>query len=388
MSKEFNPGSAMADAMDEGDLREFCRLGELYPHERDDPKNREYWFFAAAKKPHIQFMELFLKEGMDVNMRESTKPHDTVISDAVMFKQLEMARFLLARGADPNVGRPIITAIGIKDEALALEFVKLLVEHGANVNELFDFYGDRDHPFTALDWASRKPAIAAYLKSHGAKTSDELLGKSASPKKEKPAGGSLSERIVAYFEEHFGPVDQRSLVEIVPTEPPISVHVVPPSPERRGHVTLFTTGMSAMPMTVPPGEEEWQYAELFIQLPGDWKFKDLGDPNFGWPIHRLRSLAKYPHQLGTWLGGPVTIISNDDPPQPLAPNVRFDSLLLLAEHRLAAEDGRIINIYRMSPLYPEERALEARSGIAALMQAFDRHSIPFIVDLKRKNVAT
>lgn len=192
--------------------------------------------------------------------------------------------------------------------------------------------------------------------------------------------------IVAYFEDYFGPVDKRALIEIVPTEPPIAVHVISPAGDRQ-HITLFTTGMSSRPMNVPEGEDEWKYAELFIQLPGDWNYAELGDPNLGWPILRLRSLAKYPHQIGTWLGGPVTVVSNEDPPEPIAPNARFDSLLLLAEHQVKADDGRIINLYRMTPLYPEERALEASEGIKALMLAFDRDSVPFIVDLKRRNVA-
>ena len=38
-------------------------------------------------------------------------------------------------------------------------------------------------------------------------------------------------------------------------------------------------------------------------------------------------------------------------------------------------------------LIGEGRNLEIRSGLAPLMNAFDKESIPFIVDVKRKNVA-
>jgi hypothetical protein len=98
-------------------------------------------------------------------------------------------------------------------------------------------------------------------------------------------------------------------------------------------------------------------------------------------------IAKYPYDHRTWLGGAVTIIANGDPPEPLAPNVKFTSLMLLAERQFAVGDGRIIQFYRLVPLYTEERVLEIEQGIAALMRAFDQFSIPFVVDLKRQNVA-
>jgi hypothetical protein len=43
--------------------------------------------------------------------------------------------------------------------------------------------------------------------------------------------------------------------------------------------------------------------------------------------------------------------------------------------------------YRMAPLHTAERDLEGREGIAALLRAFDKHSVSFVVDLKRPSVA-
>jgi len=59
----------------------------------------------------------------------------------------------------------------------------------------------------------------------------------------------------------------------------------------------------------------------------------------------------------------------------------------MAEKDVSTSDGRLIQLYRLTPLYPEERALERREGIAALLQAFDCEDVPFIVDPRRKNVA-
>ena len=139
-------------------------------------------------------------------------------------------------------------------------------------------------------------------------------------------------------------------------------------------------------MTVPDGAEEYSRAELYIQLPADWEYRDYEDPNWGWPQHWLRSMAQYPQQHNPWLGGPVTLVANEDPPQPLAPNTKFTTLLLLADQSLVTDDGKKIWLYRMTPLYTEERQLEIDHGIPALLNAFDAHDIPMIVDMNRKNV--
>src|ERR1044072_8556897 len=51
----------------------------------------------------------------------------------------------------------------------------------------------------------------------------------------------------------------------------IDVQVFPPSP-RRNYYTLVTSGMSDLPMHVPPEAEDQRYAELMICLPPDWSW--------------------------------------------------------------------------------------------------------------------
>ena len=51
---------------------------------------------------------------------------------------------------------------------------------------------------------------------------------------------------------------------------------------------------------------------------------------FYWPIEWLKRIARYPHDNETWLGGPHTIIANDEPPEPFAPNTKMSCLMLLA----------------------------------------------------------
>lgn len=86
----------------------------------------------------------------------------------------------------------------------------------------------------------------------------------------------------------------------MPTGLPIGIHVIPPQGNRK-HMTLFTNGLSAEPKHVPEGAEECRFAELFIELPGDWQIKQVKDLRWAWPLYWLRKLAQYPHNADTSL---------------------------------------------------------------------------------------
>lgn len=340
------------------------------------------WLHVAAGCPSVEMVAFLLDLGFDVNCLDDVE--ETALTQAVADGQLEVAEFLIEKGANPNIGRPLIAAINQED--YPLEMVKLLVENGVDVNQVFLWFDDPKKPFNALSHAidSGNDEIVEYLKANGAVLPAKIKKKEEGSKKPK----TRSEEVEAYFAEYFGPVHEKSLQEIVPTEPPISVHVIKPD-KSRNYVTLFTTGMSARSMKTPKGSEDFQLAELFVQLPGDWPLtkKLLDDPQYSWSIEWLRKIAKYPHQNKTWLGGPVTIIADEEPPKPFIPKLKFTSMLFLAERKLTGSDGKIIQLYRMAPLYTEERKLERSEGIAALMNAFDDAGVSFIVDLKRPNVA-
>ena len=301
-------------------------------------------------------------------------------------EHLRVLEYLLSQGADPNIGGPIISAINHEDSALALQFVKLLVEHGADVNKSFDSFGRQNMMFTALDWAAGKPEIAAYLKERGAKPAHELVGVERAMIKPTPPA-PVGNNLFSFCEQEFGTPEPQALIEIVPEDPPITVWVV--HPDKSGeHVTLFTQGMSAQPMQVPDmeGADTFRFAEVFIQLPIRWAYRELSKPNWSWPIEWLRKAAKYPHQAGTWFG-PVSILDNGDPPKPLAPNTKFDSLMVLAEKEMVDKKGQTYRLYRLNPLYPEERRTARKKGIPTLMKALDKKGIGFVVDLKRTNAA-
>ena len=125
----------------------------------------------VKKKPHVLTLLLDLGFPLNPTLQGSEgQPLETAINyhDPNAFEEL------LKRNADPNIGRPIIGAINLNDEDEGLTFVKRLLEHGCNLNRIYDLFGDMDDGFTALDWAKDKPAIAEYLRSKGAMTASEV----------------------------------------------------------------------------------------------------------------------------------------------------------------------------------------------------------------------
>ena len=336
----------------------------------------------AAGGADMSMVEMLVELGSDVNALKETSTKQSVLDSAIRGGNLDIIRMLLDLGASPDVGRPVIGAI-IGDKENSLAIVKLLEEYGADIHKVFMHHGFGElinALSTAISW--EKTDVVEYLRSRNAVLPEQ--------DESRPITKTLRDEIIDFFEEDFGPVKQQSLIEIVPSSiPPIDIHVVPSSDERN-HITLFTTGMSSQPMTLPAdGDTDYQFAEMFLQLPGDWPLDidSISDPSIGWPVHWMRSIAQFPHQNATWLGGPVTIFANDDPPQPIAPYSEFTSFLLLAERELEDSKGKMIQFYRMLPLYTDEREFEIKHGIGALLRAFDQQSVPFVIDLNRNSVA-
>lgn len=172
----------------------------------------------------------------------------------------------------------------------------------------------------------------------------------------------------------------------------IDLHVVDPGPER-DHWTIFTTGMSNLPMTVPGGAEEFRFAELVLKLPASWqldKLKVTPTPEdleqWYWPLRWLKILARLPHEYKTWLGFGHTV-PNGDPPQPFVPGTKLCGFILLppisvpAEARVAKlSDGRAVHLFAVHALHLEELTLKLTKGTGALLDAFENANISEVLD--------
>ncbi|HET9496377.1 MAG TPA: suppressor of fused domain protein, partial [Chloroflexia bacterium] len=184
--------------------------------------------------------------------------------------------------------------------------------------------------------------------------------------------------------------------EIISNLVHIDVHVTPPS-EERPYYTLITSGMSDLPMNVPPAAEDQKHAELLLCLPADWplmgeNYQMLPDDESYWPVHTLKFLARFPHEYSTWLGVGHTV-PNGDPPQPFAEGVGFTGVVLLPPvlfeeefFRLPVRAGKTIQFLAVVPLYESEMDFKLKHGLDALLDRFDENDVTELIDVHRPNV--
>ncbi len=333
----------------------------------------------------LPMFKVLIAHGFEINVWK--KGGLSLLAQSISKKMYDVTEFLLQSGANPNLNREIITALNVKDGESRLKFVRLLLKFNVDVNKRFQLY-DTGSYFTALDW-TKDEAVRKVLLARGAKTNAELMqqGGAEANFASSPKQPNVSHtKLIEYFETNYGPVEEGSISETLSRGFPIEIRVIRPA-GNRNHFTLFTVGLSSRPMNVPAGQEMWRFAELFMQLPGDWKVDKLDDPVWNWPIKWLLKIAQYPHANSTWLGGAFTIIANEEPPQPLAKNTQMTCLMLLANKTFKREDESEVYLYQVTPIHTDERDLERTEGVPALMRAFDRSSVPFIYQPNRPSVA-
>jgi len=200
---------------------------------------------------------------------------------------------------------------------------------------------------------------------------------------------------ISHIDEHldrfFADEDISVFHEIISDKVHIDIYMIKANAERPYNV-LMTSGLSSLPMNVPEGLEGLAYAEIYTILPADWPLtQDAFDneDNY-WPIRQLKTLARFPHLYGTWIGEGHTI-ANGNPPEPMSPNCGFEGVILLSGFTLPEgfafiETGdKVISVLSMIPLYAEEMDYKLKKGTDALLEKFDKYNISEIIDVNRKN---
>jgi hypothetical protein len=375
MSKQLKQ---MYEAVVRGDVRAVKDLLRTEPELLHAGPSHGSWLYWAAGHDSVAMVEFLVEAGIDVNAEEvyGGRPLDA----AAMSGCAAVASWLLDHGAKmrptaPQEGGTLIGAVN----SGSLELVRLLLDHGADINSA---HGSppRNALSHALDFGHAD--IAELLRARGATL----------PVQPAALQPTTRDEIIQHVSANVGPVNPVGWTEIVPGEVAVWIHVVPPAAGIRDYSTLFTSGMSDRPMTVPPGEEEYRYAELMIYLPGHWPLtrEALSDHQYSWPIEWLRRLAHRPHEERTWIGPGYGIAPTGDPPQPITAGLSFDSFLLVSEHsprgQTRLRDGRLIWFYTMLPLYPSERVLGQTRGIPDLIERLQEHEITRVVAHERPKV--
>lgn len=168
---------------------------------------------------------------------------------------------------------------------------------------------------------------------------------------------------------------QNVLHEIISTDIHVDIYPIPP---RDGHdyYTLVTMGMGAHRMNVPEDldDQKLERAELLINLPSWWRIDNdsLEDERWYWPIRLLKSLARLPIRLDTWLGIGHTVMQEDC--EPYAEDTGMCGSIILVPATFEDDSyvcklpgGDEVNFYQVVPLYEDEVNLKLEKGVDKLV---------------------
>ena len=131
------------------------------------------WLQHVVRTKNMEMLSLLLDLGFNIDAVDRALK-STALSKAISDQEDSMVALLLERGANPDLGRAIIAAINVADGLRRMQYLDALVKAGVDVNQQFPLYGDQSKLFTALEWSHKIPKVAAFLRSHGAKTVAEL----------------------------------------------------------------------------------------------------------------------------------------------------------------------------------------------------------------------
>jgi hypothetical protein len=209
------------------------------------------------------------------------------------------------------------------------------------------------------------------------------------PADDGPVTEADYDAICDHIKRHVGPVPT-VLHEIYSVRIHLDVLPVDPTPQRPVR-TLVTSGMSALPMVVPAGDDVFSYAELMVALPPDWP-RDSKDERYFWPMRMLKTLARLPSNHDTWLG-PGHTAQSEGPPEPYTAEVGFTGAVILEPSDMPKAfsplrlHGRDIAFFYAYPLYPEEIAYKLNHGFDALLDRLRTVGLGLtpLIDPRRSN---
>lgn len=131
------------------------------------------WLNLAVKQGEAAVVAVMLDAGYKIDV-QLIPTGETPLQTAILHEKDEVVELLIERGANPNLDRSLVSALNWKlAPERRLRYVTLLLKAGADLNRLYDLYGDPGCQLAALDWTD-DPVVIELLRSHGAKTAYEL----------------------------------------------------------------------------------------------------------------------------------------------------------------------------------------------------------------------
>lgn len=388
--------------MARADLVRAIAAGDLASFQENfEPSYLEDAQFSEGSLLHLaalygtpEIVRFLLDQGAEIERRGGASEAPAVTYAAGTGK-LDIVRILVEAGAQLDTNHPSRNPLMKAAYRGQTEVVKYLLSVGLDANACYLL--STGALVNALTHAEnrRQTAVVELLKAHGCRRPvpgvDVPVWKATPETVDQTPENQRYGQIIEYIEERFGKADENGIHELLPQVEGMSlaISVIRPSNEHM-HLTMFTIGMSDLPMTTPAGQEDWQYGELVIHLPPDWVHPQdaKNDPRWMWPITLLRQIAYYVHQNKTWFGIPGAIVSNEDPVEALGPNTKQTCTLLLPDlynlkPLLIRADGKPLHFFTIVPLYAEERDFQLAKGMGAFLERFVAREVPLTVELNR-----
>ncbi len=105
----------------------------------------ETWLAQAVQKNcSLNVLEKLVSAGCQPNGYLESPKESRPLEIAVSNDRIDVVKWLLGQGADPNIGRPIIAAVHYqKSPTTQLALLALLLDSGADVNRTFPLFGTR-----------------------------------------------------------------------------------------------------------------------------------------------------------------------------------------------------------------------------------------------------
>lgn len=346
----------------------------------------------------MNLLKLFIEKGADIHILDYLE--DTPVLCAVNEGQIEAVQYLLGVGSRLDTDRPnknpLFTAIYKGDARMA----RYLIADAA-IDPHVIYRGISGKLKNALSFAQERnqQEIIALLTSAGCRLpvegTDQPCFDASAVQASDEDDSDQSEEIKERLSLAYGHVETLVLQELAPVDARlnITINLIRPT-EENPFVTLFTVGMSDLPMNAPAEGvgDEYQYAELIMHLPPHW---EISTPNaqveeWFWPFEWLRKLAYYPHLNNSWLGGATAVVSPAEEPPPLASNTKLSCFLLLSDFEncspIILNNGKTIRLYTVIPIHTSERDLEKTHGISELVKRFHDAGFTAVLDIDRPSV--
>ena len=198
-----------------------------------------------------------------------------------------------------------------------------------------------------------------------------------------------------HIERNIGPIAM-VFHEILSDDLHIDIHHVKSSFFRRREI-LVTSGMSALPMAAPADSRVPRFAEIVAVLPKGWPLTSeaFEDEDNYWPVRLMKTLARFPHASGSWLGVGHTLANgvSDAEIEPYAPGTSLCAVALLPSTTLRKKawvmkrsDGEEVHFLAAVPLHRAELQLKLDKGIDPLLALFDQHGVTDEIDARRASV--